>query len=530
MAVVMLALPASVLFPSSPKAAALSGSQFNAGRIIDDFVFSNKNTMSPQDIQNFLNAKVPNCDYNGTQNSTHWNGGAGRYYTRAEWGALNGESAPFVCLKDYWENPTTKANNLHFATIAGGGKPASQLIWEVAQEYNINPQILLVLLQKEQSLVTDDWPWTTQYRSATGYGCPDTAPCDAQYYGFYNQISNAAWQFKYYAANPNSYNFRAQRNNYIGYNPNASCGGTTVFIQNQATAGLYIYTPYQPNAAALNNLYDSGDGCSAYGNRNFWRMFNDWFGPTYANDTNTPHPNGTLITDGSIVYLLDSGTRRPIRGISVFNSYNFRWSEVKPASSGDYNLPVGAQLPHAPGTLMSGNDGIYIMGYFDGILKKQHLSYHSYVTLGYSASDILYMPPQEVPYETEPGIYFSEKHPAGTIVTLYGEPNLYMVGEDGNRHAISPLAFDTNRLTYNKIKGATLTDRWAPVSYPYGPRQGAILFSNGIYVVDYDVQGVMKRPVGPWECYADRWRYSWADWYTTPPAALPERTGPLATC
>ena len=36
--------------------------------------------------------------------------------------------------------------------------------------------------------------------------------------------------------------------------------------------------PYRPNAAALANLYGTGDACSAYGNRNFWRYFNDWFG------------------------------------------------------------------------------------------------------------------------------------------------------------------------------------------------------------------------------------------------------------
>ena len=25
-----------------------------------------------------------------------------------------------------------------------------------------------------------------------GYGCPDTAACDAQYYGFFNQVYSAA--------------------------------------------------------------------------------------------------------------------------------------------------------------------------------------------------------------------------------------------------------------------------------------------------------------------------------------------------
>jgi hypothetical protein len=51
-----------------------------------------------------------------------------------------------------------------------------------------------------------------------------------------------------------------------------------VFIENQATAGLYNYTPYTPNDAALNNMYGTGDACSSYGNRNFWRIYTDWFG------------------------------------------------------------------------------------------------------------------------------------------------------------------------------------------------------------------------------------------------------------
>ena len=68
--------------------------------------------------------------------------------------------------------------------------------------------------------------------------------------------------------------------NYIGYNPSASCGGTNLNIQNYATAALSNYTPYQPNAASLANVSGSGDSCSTYGNRNFWRYYRTWFGST----------------------------------------------------------------------------------------------------------------------------------------------------------------------------------------------------------------------------------------------------------
>jgi hypothetical protein len=115
----------------------------------------------------------------------------------------------------------------------------------------------------------------------TGYGCPDTAACDSQYFGFYNQIHNAARQFRICANNPDGCNYGIGQN-VISYNPDHSCGTTTVNIVNQATASLYHYTPYVPNQAALDNLYGTGNSCSSYGNRNFWRIYTDWFGATLA--------------------------------------------------------------------------------------------------------------------------------------------------------------------------------------------------------------------------------------------------------
>lgn len=259
---------------------AVTGSDFRSGNIIDDIVFTNKSSMSPSVIQQFLESKVSggSCDTNGTRASTRWNSAENRYYTHAEWGALNGNPAPFVCLTTYRENSNTKQTNLGNPTQnIPGSQSAAEIIWNAGQQYNINPQVLIVLLQKEQSLITDDWPWRSQYSSATGAYCPDTAPCDASQAGFGTQVREAARLFRYYMDSPWLY---FVGNNFVRYNPNASCGGSNVVIENLATEALYHYTPYQPNAAALNNLYGTGDSCSAYGNRNFWRLFNDWFGST----------------------------------------------------------------------------------------------------------------------------------------------------------------------------------------------------------------------------------------------------------
>jgi hypothetical protein len=83
--------------------------------------------------------------------------------------------------------------------------------------------------------------------------------------------------------------------NFIRYNPNAACGGTNVTIANRSTQALYNYTPYQPNQAALNAGYGNGDSCSAYGNRNFYLYFTDWFGSTYTTTcTNNEVPDAQV--------------------------------------------------------------------------------------------------------------------------------------------------------------------------------------------------------------------------------------------
>ncbi len=273
---ILVALALAISLSSIKIAGALSGSSFKAGRIMDDAVFYNGAAMSASSIQSFLNSKVPVCDTWGTQPY------AGT--TRAAYSTSKGYPPPFICLKDYKQNTPGKAAEAGLCNSipARSNASAAQIIYDVSTGCGVSPKVLIILLQKEQTLVTDDWPWPIQYKAATGFACPDTAGCDATYGGFFNQVFYAARQYKYYRRSPNLFNFIAGENNFIQYNPNAACGGSNVYIQNQATAGLYNYTPYQPNAAALNNLYGAGNSCSAYGNRNFWRMYIEWFGSTYT--------------------------------------------------------------------------------------------------------------------------------------------------------------------------------------------------------------------------------------------------------
>lgn len=305
------------------KALAVTSSDWQAGRIITDAVFTDTNALSVAQVQDFLNHKVGTggygrvaglCDTNGVASSEYGGG------TRAQYGAANGNSAPFTCLKDYYEVPKTDpspgipASNYGGAPIPAGARSAAQLIEDAAQRYNISPKVLLVTIQKESAgpLTTDDWPLRKQYTYAMGAHCPDSGPggaanCDENYAGFSMQVMESARLFRYYIDNSSQpwWPYKKVGFNDVLYNPNRACGSATINISSVSTAALYTYTPYQPNQAALDNMYGSGDGCSAYGNRNFWRIFSDWFGSTSYADCIYP----SAVKDGLYrLYNLNSGS------------------------------------------------------------------------------------------------------------------------------------------------------------------------------------------------------------------------------
>jgi hypothetical protein len=257
-----VASAAVVALGATVPAAAVDAADFDPGFIVSDAQFYDGDALSAEEIQSFLNTKRPVCDT--------WRSGRG----------VN--QPPFTCLKDYQQTVPTMPADEYCARIDGTLLSAAEIIAAVGEACSVSPKALLVLLQKEQSLVTDRWPWRTQYDHATGFSCPDSAPCDPAFAAFFSQVYSAARQFQIYRDLPERFNFRSGAQVNIQYHPNAECGFATVTIANEATAGLYNYTPYTPNAAALANLLGTGDACSSYGNRNFWRLWNEWFGSPTA--------------------------------------------------------------------------------------------------------------------------------------------------------------------------------------------------------------------------------------------------------
>ena len=134
------------------KTKAIDVNKFNPGNIISDDVMANYTTMNVQQIQSFLESKNACNDTNIAK---------AKQYPHLNYNIKNGK---FVCM----------------AKDTFNGKSAAQIIYNASRQYKINPQVIIILLEKEQGLVTDTWPNHIQYRSATGYGCPDTAACDSE--------------------------------------------------------------------------------------------------------------------------------------------------------------------------------------------------------------------------------------------------------------------------------------------------------------------------------------------------------------
>lgn len=229
---------------------AVNPSQFKPGNIISDANFYNGDAMSEAEIQSFLSAMIGNCN-----NS--------------------------LCLNILTQDTYSRAadRNICNAYAGAANESAARVIYKVQKACGISAKVILVTLQKEMALVTSKGPSQWAVDHALGYACPDTAPCDSTKSGFYNQIYLAAWQFKRYSTPTPWGSYQPGWRN-IQFHPNTSCGSSSVYIENNATAALYNYTPYQPTAGAVAAYPGAAPPCGSYGNRNFWFFYNNWFGPS----------------------------------------------------------------------------------------------------------------------------------------------------------------------------------------------------------------------------------------------------------
>jgi hypothetical protein len=121
-----------------PTSTAADLSQFQAGNIISDALFFDPNALTVDQIQAFLNAKVPAC------------------------------ADGYTCLKNYTETTHTVAGNPMCGTYEGAAnESAATIISRVGQLCGISAKVILVMLQKEQGLVQATSPSAGRFESRT---------------------------------------------------------------------------------------------------------------------------------------------------------------------------------------------------------------------------------------------------------------------------------------------------------------------------------------------------------------------------
>ncbi len=286
-------------------------SNFNPNRLIDDKVFSDTQTFGgAEGVQKFLDTyRSPLAD------------------TAPAFLAQLKEPSS-VSLKTALGDPRPNLGRL---------RTAAELIWDAAQYSGLNPQVILVTLNKEQGLITAQRPinpatFQTALDHAMGFGCPDSGGCSDLFPSFYYQLfgnldSDGNRYLGAAASLMKSFNTPGGRGPAINggaaqvgetislsntqgapYN----CPATqTVTLSNKATAALYRYTPHVCN-----------------GNYNFYKFSIAWF----------KYPNGTLLKlkKKKEVYIIQNGVRllvpefvAKVRGLNLSSALTVSPNEIE---------------------------------------------------------------------------------------------------------------------------------------------------------------------------------------------------------
>lgn len=301
--------------------------------------------------------------------------------------------------------------NLVTEDFEGKKRSAAEIIWRAARMHGINPKFLLVLLQKEQSLIEDDSPTQKQLDWATGYAvcdnCSMNDPIIQRWKGFGKQVNSAALQFmEGYMDDIENTGRTAYK-----YGPGIAImiDGTQVVPGNAATAALYAYTPH------------------IHGNQNFARLWNEWFGRDY--------PNGTLLQaageDG--VWLMQNGYRRPITSASALHS-RFNAKLIVPVSKDVLErFPTGRPISLPNYTLVKDETGkIYLL--VDDALRYIE-SMEIFRSIGFSEDEVIDITGEEVAqYDVGLPITTTSVFPTGRLLRL-SSGTVYFI-ENGVRHQI----------------------------------------------------------------------------------------------
>lgn len=375
------------------------------------------------------------------------------------------------------------------------------IIYNAAQDYGISPKILLVLLQKEQSLVEDDSPTKNQYDWATGYSCYG-GQCDEQYRGFSQQIRGAARRFmlSYW---PELEKTGCTFTKWCVGVPKLSQDNIWIVPANKATAALYTYNPYRGNSTM--------NGLRIGANYNFWKIWQRWFAQSY--------PDGSLLKakDSAKVYLIKNGQKRWIASYTTLAT-RYDANNIITVPTDELNgYPDGPDIKFPLYALVrTPNGSIYLIA---DDSKRMIVSWEVFRTIGFNPEEI-----EDISFSDLAGIpsgaplTLYDAYPAGAVLQDKETNELYYV-ESGIKRRIADQAIIANRYpTYT----STLVSHKELLNYeesdPVTFRDGTLVKTvndSSVYVISNG-----QRRLIPSAAIFDSYGYNWNNIVNTSTEAL----------
>lgn len=305
------------------------------------------------------------------------------------------------------------------ASDEGRSKRAADIIVDVGNDFDLSPKFFLVLLQKEQSLITDSSPSQNQLDYALGYGCPST--CSSTYKGFAKQLRSAGDRIH------NGYlaDLKARGFTISGWGPGIAkqtVDGILITPANFATAILYTYNPYV-------GVYGGGDPRYG-GNSLFQKLWQEWF--------RRLHPDGSLlhVRGESGIWLIRNGKRSAFLSRAAFAA-NYDSSKVINVDRTEIeNYPVGPPLRFPePSLVQISTGGIYLIANNE---KRAIASKEVFRSLGYNPEEVIrgVRTSELEAYTIGPKITEADVFPTGRLLQSKTSGAIVYVDRDNIRHAI----------------------------------------------------------------------------------------------
>ncbi|PIP34224.1 hypothetical protein COX69_04330 [Candidatus Falkowbacteria bacterium CG_4_10_14_0_2_um_filter_48_10] len=266
----------------------------------------------------------------------------------------------------------------------------------------INPKLLIVLLQKEQSLIESASPAQKALDWAVGYGCPDGQACNERWRGFGKQVNSAALQFFDYLTNPQRYSYRAGQS-YTVTNTNRPPAQITP--ENHATAALYNYTPHVYN-----------------GNYNFFKLWQKYFTFSYL--------DGSLlqVKGQPGVWLISNGYKRPFSSKTALTS-RFDLNKIIVVSQTDIDrYPIGAAIKFPQYSLLRSPRGTIYLIIDDE--RRGFASQEAFRKMGYNPEEVISATWDEInAYREIAPITATSSYPIGALLQDKSTGGIYYVFE-----------------------------------------------------------------------------------------------------